>query len=89
MTEKELEKHNFLTWCRHTTTKDIEKAKREYKEVWRRLYSEYADEIEVINETRRLYESISYDDIGIQRYNSFLKVYKSLKTSEVKNGNIN
>ena len=74
MTEKELEKHNFLTWCRYTTTKDHEKAKREYKEVWRRLYSEYADEIELINETRRLYESIAYDDIGIQRNNSFLKV---------------
>ena len=74
MTEKELEKHNFLTWCRYATTKDLEKAKRENKEVWGRLYSKYGDEIEVINEIRYLYESISKHDIGIQRYKLSLKI---------------
>ena len=74
MTEKELEKHNFLTWCRYATTEDLEKAKRENKEVWGRLYSEYGDEIKIIDKTRQLYESISKHDIGIQRYKLSLKI---------------
>ncbi len=74
MTEKELEKHNFLTWCRYATTKDIEKAKEENNEVCERLYSEYADEIKIIDKTRQLYESISQHDIGIQKYDLSLKI---------------
>lgn len=74
MTEKELEKHNFLTWCRYATTKDLEKAKGGNSEIWERLYSEYAEEIEVINKTRHLYESISQHDMGIQKYDLSLKI---------------
>ncbi len=74
MTEKELEKHNFLTWSRYATTKDIEKAKRDNNEVWERLYSEYADEIKIIDKTRHLYESISQHDIRIQKYDLSLKI---------------
>ncbi len=74
MTEKELEKHNFLTWCRYATTKDLEKAKGENNEVCVRLYSEYADEIKIIDKSRHLYESISQHDIGIQKYDLSLKI---------------
>jgi hypothetical protein len=74
MTEKELEKHNFLTWCRYATTKDIEKARGENNEVCERLYSEYADEIKIIDKTRHLYESVSQHDIGIQKYDLSLKI---------------
>ncbi len=74
MTEKELEKHNFLTWHRYATTKDLEKAKEENNEVWERLYSEYADEIKIIDKTRHMYESVSQHDIGIQKYDLSLKI---------------
>ncbi len=74
MTEKELEKHNFLTWCRNATTEDLEKAKGENNEVWERLYSEYADEIQIIDKTRQLYESVSQHEISIQKYDLSLKI---------------
>ncbi len=74
MTEKELEKHNFLAWCRNATTEDLEKAKGENNEVWERLYSEYADEIQIIDKTRQLYESVSQHEIGIQKYDLSLKI---------------
>ena len=74
MTEKELEKHNFLAWCRNATTEDLEKAKGENNEVWERLYSEYADEIQIIDKTRQVYESISQHEIGIQKYDLSLKI---------------
>ncbi len=74
MTEKELEKHNFLAWCRNATTEDLEKAKGENNEVWERLYSEYANEIQIIDKTRQVYESISQHEIGIQKYDLSLKI---------------
>ncbi len=74
MTEKELEKHNFLTWCRYAGTKEVESAKGKNHEVWERLYSEYASEVEVINKTKQLYESISKHEIGIQKYDLSLKI---------------
>jgi len=74
MTEKELEKHNFLAWCRNATTEDLEKAKGENNEVWERLYSEYADEIQIIDKTRQLYESVSQHEISIQKYDLSLKI---------------
>ena len=74
MTEKELEKHNFLAWCRNATTEDLEKAKGENNEVWERLYSEYADEIQIIDKTRQLYESVSQHEIAIQKYDLSLKI---------------
>lgn len=74
MTEKELEKSNFLTWCRDATTNDLENAKRENSEIWERLYSEYADEIDVISRMKHVYESISQHNIGVQRDNLSSKV---------------
>ena len=74
MTEKELEKHNFLTWCRYAATEDLEKAKGENNEVWERLHSEYANEIQIIDKTKQVYESISQHEIGIQKYDLSLKI---------------
>ncbi len=74
MTDKELEKHNFLTWCRYADTKELENARGKNNEVWGRLYSEYATEVEVINKTKQLYESISKHEIGIQRFDLSLKI---------------
>ncbi len=74
MTDKELEKHNFLTWCRYVDTKEFESAKGKNHEVWERLYSEYSDEIEVINKTKQVYESVSQHEIGIQKFDLSLKI---------------
>ena len=74
MIEKELEKHNFLTWSRHADAKETENAKGENHEVWERLYSEYANEIEVINRTKQVYESISQHETGIQKFDLSLKI---------------
>ncbi|MEE8597264.1 MAG: hypothetical protein V3T09_05605 [bacterium] len=47
MTEKELEKKNFLNWYNlYATTEEIEKAKRTSKKTLERLINEYSDEIE-------------------------------------------
>ncbi len=60
MMEKEMEKRNFLNWyCLYATTEEIEKAKRINNEALERLINEYSDEIEKINRSRHLYESIS------------------------------
>ncbi len=74
MTQKELEKHNFLTWCKYADTKDVENAKGNNSEVWERLNNEYSDEIEVINKTKQMYESMSQHKIGIQKFDLSLKI---------------
>ncbi len=74
MTEKELEKHNFLTWCRYADAKELENAKGENHEVWERLYSEYSNEIEIINRTKQLCEPVSRHEIGIQKFDLSLKI---------------
>ncbi len=74
MTEKELEKHNFLTWCKYANSTDIEKTKWKGNEASERLYSEYANEVEVISKTKYLYESVSQHEIGIQKFDLSLKI---------------
>lgn len=74
MTKKELEKHNFLTWCRYADANELENAKGKNHEVWERLYNEYANEMEVINRTKQVYESISQHEVGIQKFDLSLKI---------------
>ncbi|MGR3293714.1 MAG: hypothetical protein ACUZ9M_06850 [Candidatus Scalindua sp.] len=74
MTTKELEKHNFLTWCKYADAEELESAKGRNHGVWERLYSEYSNEIEVINRTKQLYESVSQHEIGIQKFDLSLKI---------------
>ena len=74
MTTKELEKHNFLTWGKYADARELEDAKWKNHDVWERLYSEYSDEIEVINKTKQVYESVSQHEIGIQRFDLSLKI---------------
>ncbi len=74
MTEKELEKQNFLSWCRYTDASELENAKWENHDVWERLYSEYANEVEVINRTKQVYESVSQHETGIQKFDLSLKI---------------
>ncbi|MCP4252292.1 MAG: hypothetical protein GY775_02590 [Candidatus Scalindua sp.] len=74
MTTKELEKHNFLTWCKYADAKELEDAKWQNHEVWERLYSECSDEIEVISKTKQMYESVSQHEIGIQKFDLSLQI---------------
>ncbi len=59
MTTKELEKYNPLTWRKYTDAEKLEDANEKNYDVWDRLYSEYSSEIEVINKTKQLCESVS------------------------------
>jgi hypothetical protein len=74
MTTKELEKYNPLTWRKYADAKELEDAKRKNHDVWDRLYSEYSNEIEVINRTKQLYKSVSQHEIGIQEFDLSLKI---------------
>ncbi|KKM62851.1 hypothetical protein LCGC14_1517500 [marine sediment metagenome] len=38
MTEKELERQNFLTWCKYATLEEIERAKGRTKKHWKDCY---------------------------------------------------
>ena len=69
-----MEKNNFLTWCKYADAKELEDAKWNNHDVWERLYSEYSDEIEVINKTKQVYESDSQHEIGIQKYDLSLTI---------------
>ena len=74
MTEKELEKHNFLTWCKYADAKELENARGKNYEVWERLYSEYSNKVEVINRIKQLCKSTSQHEIGIQKFDLSLKI---------------
>jgi len=74
MTEKELEKHNFPDWRRYADAKELENADEENQEVWERVYSGYENEIEIINSTKHVYESVSRQETGIQKFDLSLKI---------------
>ena len=58
--ENNMDKRNFLNWyCRYATPQEIGKAERTNKAAINRLVNEYSYEIEKINTTRRLYDSLS------------------------------
>jgi len=57
MTDKEIEKQNFLSWYgMYATVEDIEKAKMVNKPAVERLFDEYSYEIERLNMSRNLHE---------------------------------
>ncbi len=59
MTDKEIEKQNFLSWYgMYATVEDIEKAKMINKPAVERLFDEYSYEIETLNMSRDLHEEL-------------------------------
>ena len=59
MTDKEIEKQNFLSWyCMYATIDDIEKAKSINKPAIDRLINEYSYEIERMSVSRSLHEEL-------------------------------
>ena len=59
MTDKDIEKQNFLSWyCMYATADDIEKAKTINKPAIDRLINEYSYEIERMSISRNLHEEL-------------------------------
>ncbi len=59
MTDKEIEKQNFLSWYgMYATAEDIEKAKVINKPAVERLLDEYSYEIERLDMSRNLHEEL-------------------------------
>ena len=59
MTDKDIEKMNFLSWyCMYATADDIEKAKAINKPAIDRLINEHSYEIERMNISRILHEEL-------------------------------
>lgn len=59
MTDKDIEKQNFLSWyCMYATVDDIEKAKTINKPAIDRLINEYSYEIERMSISRNLHEEL-------------------------------
>ncbi|OHB35701.1 MAG: hypothetical protein A2Y08_04745 [Planctomycetes bacterium GWA2_40_7] len=59
MTNKEIEKQNFILWYSlYATGKELEMARANNTETLNRLLKEYAEEIDKIGKARRFYERI-------------------------------
>ena len=59
ITDKEIEKRNFLSWyCMYATVDDIEKAKSINQPAIDRLINEYSYEIERMSISRSLHEEL-------------------------------
>jgi len=59
MTDKDIERQNFLSWyCMYATVDDIEKAKTINKPAIDRLLNEYSYEIERMSISRNLHEEL-------------------------------
>jgi len=74
MTEKELERQNFLTWCKYATLEEIEKAKKTNKITLERLLYRYADEVVNINNSEYVSEYTSQHDTGVQKLELSLEI---------------
>ncbi|MHC4182607.1 MAG: hypothetical protein ACYSWS_03560 [Planctomycetota bacterium] len=74
MTEKELERQNFLTWCKYATLEEIEKAKKTNKITLERLLYTYADEIATLNNSEYVSEYTLQHDIGVQTLELSLEI---------------
>lgn len=59
LTDKDIEKQNFLSWyCKYATSDDIRMARTSNNPVIDRLLNEYSYEIERINMSRNLFEEV-------------------------------
>jgi hypothetical protein len=74
MTEKELERQNFLTWCKYATLEEMEKAKKTNKITLERLLYRYADEVANINNSEYVSEYALQHDTGVQKLELSLEI---------------
>lgn len=70
MDDREIEKQNFILWYGfYATEKELQAARTNNRETLDRLLKEYAEEIDKIDKTRRLYDRIIH--LGIKRAQGF------------------
>ncbi len=76
MKDKEIEKQNFILWYSlYATEKELETAKANNSETLNRLLKEYAEEVDKIDKSRRLYERIIQSgSIRPQGFDATLKI---------------
>lgn len=59
MKDKDIEKQNFILWYSlYATERELEIAKANNSETLKRLLKEYAEEVDKIDKSKRLYERI-------------------------------
>jgi hypothetical protein len=76
MTQKEIEKQNFILWYSlYATEKELEMARTHNREILDRLLKEYAEEVDKVNKTRHLYERIIHSkSMKTQGFDAVLKI---------------
>ena len=76
MTNKEIEKQNFVLWYSlYASEKDLEMARNNNTETLNRLLKEYAEEIDKTDKSRRFYEHIVQPASGrIQSFDMALEI---------------
>ena len=76
MTQKEIEKQNFILWYSlYATEKELEMARTNNREILDRLLKEYAEEVDKVNKTRHLYERIIQSKgMKTQGFDAILKI---------------
>lgn len=76
MKEKEIEKQNFILWYSlYATEKELEIARTNNKDTLDRLLKVYAEEIDKIDKSKRLYERIIQSgSIRRQGFDATLKI---------------
>lgn len=59
MTQRDIERQNFILWYSlYATEKELEMARTDNRETLDRLLKEYAEEVDKVNKTRHLYKRI-------------------------------
>ncbi len=76
MTNKEIEKQNFILWYSlYATGKELAVARTNNTETLNRLLKEYAEEIDKIDKSRRFYERIIQPATGqTQGFDAILEI---------------
>lgn len=74
MNRRELTRQNFVALFRYNTPEEIEMAEGKGKKVFGKLFSEYSGEIEKINNSRYLSNSILQHSTEMQKLDLSLKI---------------
>lgn len=74
MERKELERQNVISLFRYSTPEEIKKIEGKGKKRFEKTFNGYSDEIERINNSRSLYNSILQHNVGVQELDLCLKI---------------
>ena len=85
MINKEIKKQNFILWYGlYATVKELEMIRTNNKETLDRLLREYAEEVDRINRSRRLYDRIiQFNGVGTQGFDATLAIDSHIDKNKV------